>query len=179
MDQKKRQRTPKIDTPAKRRDCLAVLCHLPIRSHGYNHLIHCGLAIYQHKLHQLQLTAAGHALAMKAILEHAPHEWIKEMAHRVQSPYRSMEKITPEDVIKALGYHGNYGYGGKDAGYTWPMSLETLRLILNLHEQDKTILSRLLKNMKREFEKYRVRFGYFPTGWRHESIKLNKQMSVT
>lgn len=76
----------KRDTPAKRRDCLALLCGLPVKIAGQKELVRCGLAIGEPdikyskrgtwaKTEPVTLTPAGKALALRALVEARHAEW--------------------------------------------------------------------------------------------------------
>lgn len=74
------------------------------------------------------------------------------------------DNLTDEAILKALAHNGNYGYGGGDAGHTWPMRLDELRSILDLPSSAKRALSKRLRSMR----KLGVVYRYYPTGWRHD-----------
>lgn len=81
----RKRRTPRIDTPAKRRDCLSILCGLHISTKRKRELIRCGFAL---------------DVGVNPLL------------------------------VSALGW--------------------------------------MLRDMQKDFQKHRVCFGYYPTGWRHD-----------
>ncbi len=175
--------TPKVNTPAKRRDCLALLCGLPVRIVQQKELVRCGLAsgkpCYKYSrtgrrgklVNPVKLTPKGHDLALRAIAFTAPTAFLRKVERSAFLPFEFMGRVTPARVIEALESVGNYGYGGRLANHTWPMSLDELRMQLNLHHDDKRALSKLLRAMQKEYPKYGVRFAYYPTGWHHSNDK--------
>lgn len=78
--------------------------------------------------------------------------------------------VSAKKVRRALLAQRPWGYGSiVGTTHTWPISLTRLAKFMGLSDGIKPALGRLLREMQqRHFKEFRVRYAYYPTGWRVE-----------
>jgi len=56
-----------------------------------------------------------------------------------------------------------------------PIRLPALLAVLGLDRDQGPALSRQLQEIQRQFRRYRIRHGYYPTGWIYDPVEIEQQ----